>query len=87
MTNTHRIRLATLSREVAPLIEGPPPSYRTFYGAVLDARIPAEKDDKGQWTVLSADMPTIIATLGLRIKAAPPRATRALKREVASVTA
>ncbi len=87
MTNNDRILLVELPREVAKLIDGPPPSYRRFYVKVLDAVIPAERNDDGYWTVLSSDVPTIIATLGLRLKDAAPRAARASKREAASVTA
>lgn len=76
---TARIPLSALPREIAPLIEGAPPSYRRFYFMVLDARIPGEQNEDGRWSVLRSDVPAIIQAAGLRLKAsaaAPAKSRR-----------
>jgi hypothetical protein len=40
-----------------------PPKYKDVYSAALDARIPAEQDRNGRWSVGDPDLPLIAATL------------------------
>ena len=83
MTNIEMVALAALPRELADLIEGQPPSYRRLYNMVLDARIPATLDN-GRWTVRRIDLPAIVATLGLRMKAADPKLASRGSRKASS---
>lgn len=74
-----RIPLTALPREIAPLIEGVPPSYRRFYFMALDARIPGVQGEDGRWSVLRSDVPAIIQAAGLRLKgsaSAPAKSRR-----------
>jgi hypothetical protein len=40
-----------------------PPPYRKSYLAALDAKIPAELDDNGRWSVADRDLPLIAKVL------------------------
>jgi hypothetical protein len=40
-----------------------PPPYRKSYIAALDAKIPAQLDDNGRWTVDDCDLPMIAKVL------------------------
>ncbi len=42
-----------------------PATYRAFYLAALDDRIPAEKNDKGRWGVSPEDLPVIASAMSL----------------------
>ncbi len=42
-----------------------PTSYRAFYLAALDARIPAQKNAKGRWGVSPDDLPAIADAMSL----------------------
>ena len=59
MTDTERVPLSELPREISALNGGHTPSYRTLYNACIDARIPADKGDNGRWTVLRRNLPLI----------------------------
>jgi hypothetical protein len=59
MTDTERVPLSELPREIAALNGGRTPSYRALYNACLDRRIPADRGDNGRWTVLRRNVPLI----------------------------
>jgi hypothetical protein len=58
-----RIPLAQLPRKLAQQNNGPAPSYRACYLAIVDGRLPAEQSDNGRWTVAEDDLAAIAATL------------------------
>ncbi len=85
MTEQYRILIVELPREVAPLIEGLPPAYRSFYDmGILKARFPAERDKNGHWTVLSSDLPAIIAAMKLKPKASAAAPAKSPRRPSAA---
>jgi hypothetical protein len=59
-----RIPLPQLAHELVRrgLADKPPP-YRKSYLAALDAKIPAEVDENGRWSVADRDLPHIAAIL------------------------
>ena len=72
MEENERFLLVELPRRLAPLIDGPPPGYRFFYEAVLNARIPAERNSSGYWCIREADVPAILAKLKLGLRPRQP---------------
>jgi len=60
-----RIPLTALPRELSLLLGRPGPSYRQCYNLVLSARIEAEQDSSGRWSVEEAHLPRIAAAMGL----------------------
>ncbi len=62
------VLLPAVSRELRPLVEGLPPSYRAIWNLVVDGRLPAEQVNR-QYKIKRSDLPLIPPLLGLRLKA------------------
>lgn len=62
-----RIPLALLPSEFAKRTGQQPPSYRRFYNAVLDGRLPAERGANGRWSVPD-DIPMIAEAMGVTLQ-------------------
>ena len=60
-----RVPLPALASELRRAGWPEVPSYREFYEAVLDGRIPAERSPKGRWTVAARDLPRVAQALGI----------------------
>jgi hypothetical protein len=70
MTNSARITLPLVPREIAKRTGGPAPSYRRVYAAVLNGDIPTELGANGRWSVAADDLDTVAAAFGVGAKAA-----------------
>ncbi len=64
------VPLPAVPRELRPLVEGVPPSYRAVWGLVVNGLLPAEQVNR-QYKVKRSDLPLIPPLLGLRLKAQP----------------
>ncbi len=74
-----RIALPHAPRELGLVVgDAGAVSYRQFYAAVLDGRVPARMDN-GRWSVRRGDLPQIAEAFGLtpRVPGAPAVAARA----------
>lgn len=79
-----RLPLTRLPSELSRLSPGRPvPSYRQLYNQVLSARIPAEQDANGRWSVDEAQVLAIAVQLGL----VDPPAPRSRRRTASALVA
>ena len=68
------IPLPQLPRKISEITGAPPPKPRTLYDGTVGARWPAHQVN-GRWLVDDADLPAVVAALGLTV-ATPAKATR-----------
>ena len=71
MPNQNLIPLSRLASEIAPLIDGQPPSYRALADRVRSGLLPVEMI-AGRYYAQRADMSAIVQVLGLPLKAGAP---------------
>jgi hypothetical protein len=62
MSESDKIQLAFLVRELAPLLDQRPPKNRKLWEMIVDGDIPAEQTG-GRWFVKRADLPGIVEIL------------------------
>jgi hypothetical protein len=62
MSETDKIPLALLAREIGRLTGAQPPKNRKLWMLIVDGTLPAEQTN-GRWTVLRSDLPAIVEIL------------------------
>lgn len=62
MSESDKIQLAFLTRELAKLTDQRPPRNRKLWEMIVDGDLPAEQEG-GRWFVKRADLPAIVEIL------------------------
>jgi hypothetical protein len=82
------IVLTRVAHELAPLIDGEPPKYRTTANRIANADVPSDLVEyiRGRYHVRRSNLPAFAEALGLRLKPSSlrPAAELAAKPEPAS---